>query len=892
MALERLTVEISADNKKLKQGISEAKKELNSLTDKKFNIGIDKNSLKSITSAFSKLSNDFKNGIAIKGFNNKEIKDLSTGLGAAFSSAFGNVSNGAKDAINNTKLLGDEEKRVRDIISERYKFEISFLERATSLTNNEKQELGDLLTTYTSIIHQLEQGKTVKIDFSKAANDMETIDQLLEKLTSDYAQLSNLSQQAQFNEQGQEVRDYSEQLAVYQRLIDSLEQIKSNIQMYTDAGERGTHKLTSALHEQNQTVHNLLTEYENLYAGMNGLKTTSDEYTAAVQRMADIQAELYNIESAARMAEQNKKAAKHANDVAKAWRAVKTVTMSVGRTLVKPFQKAFNTIRHGIRRISRMLLNAFIFSAVMSEFNKLRDKITSIINANEELKKSLATLRSAFMTVVMPIIKALEPIIIRIANLITLLLSKLAKLTSGLFGKTIAQTEAEAKALIKLENAQKRSLAGFDELTQLNLGNDDSEEIDTQPIEEIANTKTEGILATIEGIFEKLRPILEKVWETIKKIWNISKPLLDALLNSIDSLFGSGLLEKALDLVTKITETVTPLITSIVNVLSPILETVLSFVLDVLDGINTSLAPIINVLKDTLMPIIQRISDMVRPLLDKIGKTIGKLLEPLGELIAVLLDLILTALEPIFEALSPVFEIVGMLIEDLGDDLKPILILIVQLLKIMLIPLKAINTVLTFLQRIISGIITAITSVVHWLTRQLPNAVNKAREALGFLGTAFNKITEAIGKGFKAGLNKVIEGLEWVINKIISGINWCIRGINKAFSIEVPEWMASLFGMEDNKFSIDIKEIKEVSIPRFAKGGIINQPTLGLLGEKGREAVLPLDDTNWMDRLAERFSDNQSPVYLVIDGQKVGYAMINSINNITKQTGKPQLVMA
>ena len=87
-----------------------------------------------------------------------------------------------------------------------------------------------------------------------------------------------------------------------------------------------------------------------------------------------------------------------------------------------------------------------------------------------------------------------------------------------------------------------------------------------------------------------------------------------------------------------------------------------------------------------------------------------------------------------------------------------------------------------------------------------------------------------------------------------------------------------------------------LEVPQMAKGGIVNSATLALFGEQGREAVVPLENnTEWMDVLANRIAErNSTPskIVLMLDGKELGYASINSINGITKQTGKLQLALA
>ena len=78
-------------------------------------------------------------------------------------------------------------------------------------------------------------------------------------------------------------------------------------------------------------------------------------------------------------------------------------------------------------------------------------------------------------------------------------------------------------------------------------------------------------------------------------------------------------------------------------------------------------------------------------------------------------------------------------------------------------------------------------------------------------------------------------------------------------------------------------------IARLATGGIATQSTIANIGEAGKEAILPLENnTGWMDMLADRLANRQnapSKIVLMVDKKELAWANINSINDITKQTG-------
>lgn len=138
-----------------------------------------------------------------------------------------------------------------------------------------------------------------------------------------------------------------------------------------------------------------------------------------------------------------------------------------------------------------------------------------------------------------------------------------------------------------------------------------------------------------------------------------------------------------------------------------------------------------------------------------------------------------------------------------------------------------------------------------------------------------------IKDGAKAAFNGVIAVIEKAVNGIIKKIN--------TLSWKIPDWVPGYGG---DKFGFNFKTI---TIPRLATGGIATRSTLANIGENGREAVLPLDNnTGWMDKLADRIAQrNSTPTKIVLKvGEKeLGWASINGINQITKQTGELQLVL-
>ena len=118
------------------------------------------------------------------------------------------------------------------------------------------------------------------------------------------------------------------------------------------------------------------------------------------------------------------------------------------------------------------------------------------------------------------------------------------------------------------------------------------------------------------------------------------------------------------------------------------------------------------------------------------------------------------------------------------------------------------------------------------------------KNVFGDIGDWFNSVGEKIGnavaKGAKSAVNWFLEKAINTINGFFKGINWAIGIINK-----IP--------------GVEIKKIDLLEVPKLARGGIIDRPTVAMVGEAGKEAVMPLErNTGWIDQLAVKLGDKMS----------------------------------
>lgn len=168
------------------------------------------------------------------------------------------------------------------------------------------------------------------------------------------------------------------------------------------------------------------------------------------------------------------------------------------------------------------------------------------------------------------------------------------------------------------------------------------------------------------------------------------------------------------------------------------------------------------------------------------------------------------------------------------------------------------------------------TKIKKWFSNLWKDIKGVFKDVKTWFKDIGEKIGEAVSGAVSNAINWILEKAIGIINGFIDSINWCIDILNA-----IP--------------AVSISKITRLEVPKLATGGIVDGATVAMIGERGKEAVLPLENnTEWMDKLADRIASRNgapSKIVLMVGERELGYATINSINNITKQTGNLQLVM-
>lgn len=165
-----------------------------------------------------------------------------------------------------------------------------------------------------------------------------------------------------------------------------------------------------------------------------------------------------------------------------------------------------------------------------------------------------------------------------------------------------------------------------------------------------------------------------------------------------------------------------------------------------------------------------------------------------------------------------------------------------------------------------ADVTNALSKVASWFGEIFGKAFDAVKNAFSSIGDFFRgvwdtvksifvnagqMVGEAVGGAFKSAVNAVLDTIENVVNGFIGMINGVLDVVRNLPGLG---WIGS---------------VNTVSLPRLARGGIVDSPTIAMIGEAGKEAVVPLENTGFIQTL----------------GRVVSSAVVNAMAGVSPQGG-------
>lgn len=330
------------------------------------------------------------------------------------------------------------------------------------------------------------------------------------------------------------------------------------------------------------------------------------------------------------------------------------------------------------------------------------------------------------------------------------------------------------------------------------------------------------ILPVLEGLQEKVAPLIE---EHIQ-------PAIDK---------GLELIGKIADAVREIWQQILQpfiewFITNVAARIAPHLELVGSVFL-ILGGV---VADVVGAIFDVLGGLIDFIAGVFTGDFKKAGEGIKAANEAIWEAVKNVISGIWSAIKTI---VSSAINVVATTISTVHNSIKTNFSTIWQTIK------TTVSTIINAIRTTISSVMATIQTGISTALSSIRTGWNNAWENMK--NTVIG-IFNAIWSGIKGTINTIIGGVEKMANGVINALNGMISALNN-LKFDVPDWVPGIGG---KSFGLNIPTLGNVSIPKLAKGGVVDRATIAMIGEAGKEAVVPLENnTGWIDKLAARIGE-------------------------------------
>ena len=322
----------------------------------------------------------------------------------------------------------------------------------------------------------------------------------------------------------------------------------------------------------------------------------------------------------------------------------------------------------------------------------------------------------------------------------------------------------------------------------------------------------------VEELTRTFAPTLEYIGEVFRVLFNTVADILGGIVDFVKGVYDiiTGILTSDMS---KIFDGFTETGDAIMNILSTLLTALLDLTVAVL-----------KVIWDTIVAIFQAIWDGIVAIFTPLGEWFSERWNDITTVLADVAKWFGDMFQKAWNALTNVFSSIGTWFGERWNDVT-----------------------------------TALANVATWFGNIFKTAFEAVKNAFSTIGSFFSgvwttvknifvnagqMVGSAVGGAFKSAVNAVLGTIENVVNGFIGMINGVIGLINK-----IP--------------GVSLGSVGYVSLPRLARGGIVDSPTVAMIGEAGKEVVMPLENTGFLQTM----------------GRIVGGAVVNALGGGLPQSG-------
>lgn len=408
----------------------------------------------------------------------------------------------------------------------------------------------------------------------------------------------------------------------------------------------------------------------------------------------------------------------------------------------------------------------------------------------------------------------------------------------------------------------------------------------------ILTTMGEAIANTWNDFVTIISDACESIYEYVSTVWNETYDYLSNVLSNI----GKAISDTWNDIINflggilgNIVQSVQNNWNAIYNFLSNILGKVFQSVKDnwnnivnfltnifnnILQSVQNNWNSIINFITNALSKIVQSIQNNWNNIVNFISNVLNKILQFVKDTWNNIYNFLSNILYNIYNFIKNIWNNIYNFFSNILNSIKNVFSNAWN--GISSTTSNVLNGVSNIVSNVFNGIKNTMSNIASYIGNGFKNAWSNAWRSVV---NVFNNIWQGLTSFVKTPLNFIID----MVNKVIDGLN----------RIKLPSWVPGIGG-----YGINIS-----NIPRLAKGGIVDKPTIAQIGEAGPEMVVPLKNTDFVTKMANavgaavyaNLSNNDynnndvtsnQPIILRVGEMDFGKAAINAINKVTKVNGQ------
>ena len=575
------------------------------------------------------------------------------------------------------------------------------------------------------------------------------------------------------------------------------------------------------------------------------------------------------------------------------------------------------------KRVSGLFKSVLVFSLITRALQSLRTWLGKTIMQNEEARAAVARLKAAFLTLAQPILQVVIPVFVKLVDILTQVVTAIAKFFGMLSGKSWGAQVAAAKGL----NAEKeaiegvgsaaedasKSMASFDEINQITSnqasggggGAGGAASTDIAPDFsnlDMAEDKLHDILGLVGAIAAGLLAwkIASMFTNDLSKIAGIALAAagafalvyfwLDAWKNGIDLQNFLGMLAGLAALAAGLAIAFGPIAAGIALVVGGLAMLVVGIKDVIENGFN---------LVNTLTIIAGLLAAGIGISL-LTGSWIPLLIAGFAAALVALVSFtghgeeLIEGLKNIIDGFGKFFK--GVFTGDLklaAEGAKQIWEGLKQTWNAIINSIKyAWDMFITWLQSkspMLAAIFQTYGNFISGLFNSIKQWLSGIIEFISGVFTGdWTKAWEGVKDIFKGIWNGIITAVEYAINFIINGINLLISALN-TIHFEVPDWVPLIGG---RSFGISIPLVSNVALPRLAQGAVIppNREFLAVLGDQKSGTNIETPLATMVQAFRQALNENGGSgrsitVVLEMDKREFARAVYKANNDETQRVG-------